>query len=140
MSDPHCDPFGPINSAPTQFPDLNFLLTGLTQRARSILGTNFVGAYLQGSFAVGGADRDSDCDFLIPVHGPITAEQEDGLQALHRQIPTRPGHWSTALEGSYPDRVQLQALQGMGQPWLSVARGEKQMQWSTHDNTELVRW
>jgi len=136
----HSQPFGPINSAPTPFPDLNFLLTGLTQGARAILGANFVGAYLHGSFAVGGADHDSHCDFLIPAHEPLTTEQETGLRALHRQIPTRPGHWSTALTGSYPALAELRSLHGRGQPWLSVEPGHQQMQWSTATNTEVVRW
>jgi hypothetical protein len=56
---------------PTQFPELNELLRELSDHAAGILGGNFVGAYLQGSFAVGDADLQSDCDFLIPFHGPI---------------------------------------------------------------------
>lgn len=57
---------------PTAFPELNELLQQLTQCVQRILGENFAGAYLQGSFAVGDADMHSDCDFLIPVHRPIT--------------------------------------------------------------------
>ncbi|WP_188536042.1 aminoglycoside adenylyltransferase domain-containing protein [Kocuria dechangensis] len=136
----HSQPFGPINSAPTQYPELNFLLTGLTQRARAVLGADFVGAYLHGAFAVGGTDRDSGCDFLIPTHEPLTDEQEAGLRALHQQLPTRPGHWSTALAGAYPALVQLRSLDGMGHPWLSVGPGHQQMQWTTTTNTEVVRW
>lgn len=83
MSHHHSDPFEPVNPNPTQFADLDLLLAELTQRAREILQSNFVGAYLHGSFAVGDADRYSDCDFLIPVHRPITAGQESALRALH---------------------------------------------------------
>jgi hypothetical protein len=43
--------------SPTPFPDLNAVLAELAERAAAILGTDFVGAYLQGSFAVGDADR-----------------------------------------------------------------------------------
>jgi len=57
---------------PTEFAELNELLTDLTGRARQILGNSFVGAYLHGSFAVGDADIHSDCDFLIPVNKPVT--------------------------------------------------------------------
>ena len=52
---------------PTRFPELNELLVELVERARAILAETFVGAYLQGSFAVGDADEHSDCDFLIPI-------------------------------------------------------------------------
>src|SRR5438309_382057 len=92
-----------MERSPTQFPELNAVLRELTERAHAILGDNFAGVYLQGSFAVGDADIASDCDFLIPVNGPITAEQEAGLRALHREIVATPGYWTHHLEGSYPD-------------------------------------
>jgi hypothetical protein len=125
---------------PTAFPELNDVLGDLTQRAAGILGDNFVGAYLQGSFALGDADMHSDCDFLIPVHGPITPEQEVGLRALHDEIPTRPGHWTHHLEGSYPLREELRTLNGLSRRWLYIDHGWREMQWSTHCNTEIVRW
>jgi predicted nucleotidyltransferase len=34
---------------------------------QDVLGTGFVGAYLQGSFAVGDFDRHSDVDFIIVI-------------------------------------------------------------------------
>ena len=79
MNDPQLN----RNPSPTQFPELNDLLGELTERAAGILGDNFVGAYLQGSYAVGDADLHSDCEILIPVGGPITPDQEAGLRALH---------------------------------------------------------
>ena len=128
------------NPSPTPFSELNDLLGELTERAAGILGDDFVGAYLQGSFAVGDADLHSDCDFLIPVRGPITPDQEAGLRALHDQIPTRPGHWTQHLEGSYPNKGELRTLDGLGRRWLYIDHGWCQMQWSTHCNTEVVRW
>jgi hypothetical protein len=77
---------------PTQFPELNELLRELSERAAGILGGNFVGAYLQGSFAVGDADLQSDCDFLIPVHGPITQQAlDDRRLGWDPHAPPRPG-------------------------------------------------
>ncbi len=127
-------------AAPTAFPELNAVLRELTTRARGILGANFVGAYLQGSFAVGDADMQSDCDFLIPVRGPITAEQEAGLRAMHDEFPTRPEHWAQHLEGSYPPVDELRTLRALGRDWLYIDHGWREMQWSTHCNTEVVRW
>ena len=126
--------------SPTQFPELNEILLELTERAMSILGANFVGAYLQGSFAIGDADIHSDCDFLIPVRSAITAAQEAGLRALHDEFPTRREHWAQHLEGSYPLSSELRTLRGMGRKWLYIDHGWRQMQWSTHCNTEVVRW
>ncbi|HEV2088373.1 MAG TPA: aminoglycoside adenylyltransferase domain-containing protein [Cryptosporangiaceae bacterium] len=126
--------------SPTRFPELDELLWELTERVADILGDNFVGANLQGSFAVGDADMQSDCDFLVPVAGPITREQEAGLRAFHDEVPTRPGYWTQRLEGSYPVREELRTLDGLGRPWLYVDNGWRTMQWSTHCNTEVVRW
>jgi predicted nucleotidyltransferase len=127
-------------ATPTRFPELNDVLDELVSRATAILGDNFAGAYLQGSFALGDADLHSDCDFLIPVHGPITAEQEACLRELHDELPTRAGHWTRHLEGSYPVEAELRTLAGLGKDWLYIDHGWRQMQWSTHCNTEVVRW
>ena len=134
------DPRGPVEPHPTPFPELDALVVELVERARDILGDTFVGAYLQGSAALGDLDLDSDCDFLVPVRGPISAGQEAALRRLHDELPTRPGHWATELEGSYPDVGELRSLTGLGRPWLYVDRGHREMQWSTHCNTEVVRW
>ena len=125
---------------PTEYAELNDVLAELTDRARAILGANMVGAYLQGSFAIGDADMHSDCDFLVPVAGPVTPKQEAGLRALHDEMPTRSGHWNKHLEGSYPPIDELRSLDGLGKPWLYIDHGWREMEWSTHCNTEVVRW
>ena len=81
-----------VGTPPTPDDELNALLAELVGRAREILGDDFVGAYLQGSFAVGDADLHSDCDFLVPVRRGPDPEQEAALRALHDEIPTRDGH------------------------------------------------
>jgi hypothetical protein len=125
---------------PTPFTQLNEVLRALISRAGAILNGNMVGAYLQGSFAVGDADLRSDCDFLIPVYGPITPAQEAGLRALHDELPTRPEHWNQHLEGSYPPVDELRTLTALDRPWLYIDHGQRAMEWSTHCNTEVVRW
>lgn len=140
---PFRDEYGPVVTAseePTQFPELNVLLAELVSRAARILGGSFVGAYLQGSFAVGDADLHSDCDFLIPVSAAVTPAQEAALRELHDEIPTRSGHWTHHLEGSYPPVDELRSLAGLGKEWLYIDHGWREMQWSTHCNTEVVRW
>lgn len=127
-------------TASTRFPELNDLLVELVSRAAAILGDSFVGAYLQGSFAVGDADIHSDCDFLIPLRRPITVEQEAALRAMHAEIPTREGHWTHHLEGSYPNAGELRTLESLGKEWLYIDHGWREMQWSIHCNTEVVRW
>jgi len=60
-------------SRTTQFAELNELLGQIVPQIKSILGDNFVGAYLQGSFALGAADMYSDCDFLIVARRALTS-------------------------------------------------------------------
>jgi hypothetical protein len=127
-------------SPPTGFPELNELLEELVARVESILGDNFVGAYLTGSFALGAADFHSDCDFLVVTEDRVTAGQERALRKLHDEIPTRSGHWTHDLEGSYAPRAELETLAALDKRWLYVNRGWREMQWSTHCNTEDMRW
>lgn len=132
--EPRAEPF------PTVFPDLNELLAELVRRAKSILGESFVGAYLVGGFALGGGDLQSDCDFVVVTEGRVMAEQERELRELHDEIPTRPGHWPHDLEGSYAPRADLATLATLDRQWLYINRGAREMEWSTHCNTEDVRW
>jgi hypothetical protein len=129
-----------INPTPTPYDELNGLLVELTMRAHEILGENFVGAYLQGSFAVGDADEASDCDFLIPVRRQVTGAQESALRAMHAEFPSREGYWPGNIEGSYPPAEELRTLDALERRWLYIDRGLTEMQWSTHCNSEVVRW
>src|SRR6188472_2357835 len=100
-------------SPPTVFPDLNELLQELVARVQSILGENFVGAYLVGSFALGGGDLQSDCDFLVVTEPRVTPAQERELREFHAEVPTRTGHWPHDLEGSYAPRADLVTLDAL---------------------------
>jgi protein-tyrosine-phosphatase len=124
----------------TSFPDLDELLAEVVARVQAILGDDFVGAYLTGSFALGAGDIHSDCDFLVVTERRVTAAQERELRALHDEIPTRPGHWPHDLEGSYAPRGDLAAFDALGEEWPYVDRGHRELQWSTHCNVEDVRW
>ena len=124
----------------TQFPELNDLLTDFVSAVRWILGGNLVGVYLTGSFALGGGDAASDCDFLVVTAADVSGEDERRLRQLHEEIPAWPGYWAYNLEGSYAPRADLQTLAGLGRPWLYINRGGREMEWSTHCNSEDVRW
>src|SRR5688572_8035248 len=50
---------------PTPYAELNLVLDHLLAGVRAALGENLVGAYLQGSFAVGDFTPWSDCDFIV---------------------------------------------------------------------------
>ena len=127
-------------SSATPFPELNGLLTNFVGHAQSILETNLVGVYLTGSFALGGGDAASDCDFLVVTTGRVGDEHEHALRQLHEEIPSWPGYWAFNLEGSYAPKADLQTLTAIGRPWLYVNRGGRELEWSAHCNTEDVRW
>jgi hypothetical protein len=127
-------------SSATAFPELNGLLSDFVGRAQSILTTNLVGVYLTGSFALGGGDGASDCDFIVVTTDRVGDEHEHALRQLHEEIPTWPGYWASNLEGSYAPKGDLQTLTGVGRPWLYVNRGRRELEWSAHCNTEDVRW
>lgn len=124
----------------TPFRELDELLTWHAEQVGAVLGDALVGSYLQGSFALGGGDAQSDADVVVVLTAPPTAEQEAGLRRLHEGIPDRPGIWHRNLEGSYADRTSLRSLDGLGTPWLFNDRGHRELEWSDHDNSVHVRW
>jgi predicted nucleotidyltransferase len=57
------------------------------------LGDNFVGVYLQGSFAVGDADEDSDVDFMVAIVEPLSQEEVTSLTAILARTVDRANSW-----------------------------------------------
>jgi hypothetical protein len=104
------------------------------------LGANLVGIYLTGSFALGGDDAASDCDFLAVTAGALGGGEERAVRQLHEEIPSWPGYWASNLEGSYAPCGDLETLGALGRPWLYVDRGHRELERSPHCNTEEVRW
>lgn len=129
-----------INNHPTQFGDLNEVIINLANDVAKILGDNFVGFYIVGSFAVGDADEHSDCDFIVVINNPLSKGQEKEIRALHNEIPTRAGHWPHDLEGSYALLADLSSNNNIGKKWLFVDHGHREMEWSNHCNSEMHRW
>jgi len=127
-------------TGPIPYPELRAVLDDLVSSARAILADDLIGFYLVGSFAVGDADLQSDCDFIAVTRRPVTSGQESHLRVLHRDIPTRNGLWTRNLEGSYAPLDDLGTLDALGRQWLYIDRGWRKMQWSTHCNSLEQRW
>lgn len=124
----------------TPYDELDAVLADLTGSVRDILGDTFVGAYLQGSFALGAGDPHSDCDFIVATTELPSGRAESELRRLHDEIPTRAGYWSANLEGSYADTTSLRGVDGLGVPWLFCDHGHRELIWDTHCNTPHTRW
>jgi predicted nucleotidyltransferase len=147
------------------YTELNAVLGDFMERVQRRLDGNFVGAYRQGSFAVGDFDEDSDVDRLIVVGHEIVDDDLPALQALHAAIVDLPSRWAQRLEGSYVPAAILRrwsesprdpagatarpatwADPGTGgtpprvYPFLFLGNGARAFVRSEHDNTRVVRW
>jgi predicted nucleotidyltransferase len=60
---------------PTPYPELNSVLRNFVDSVQAVLSNNFVGAYLQGSFAVGDFDLHSDVDFIMVIEEELSHEE-----------------------------------------------------------------
>lgn len=149
----------------TPYPELNAVLAHLLEGATSALSGNFIGAYLQGSFAIGDYSEYSDCDFMIVTHEDLSAAELGALQSLHEEIHELPQiYWRTGLEGSYApaailrrwsreprdppgeprgadwaDAGMLGAPPGV-YPFWYLDHGGNSLYRSEHDNNQVVRW
>lgn len=116
------------------------VLATMAGRVQGVLGASLAGVYLKGSFALGSGDVHADVDFLVATHGRLDAAQETAVRDLHEVLPDEEVHWAHVLEGSYASLDDLRARADPSTPWLYVDNGNREMEWSTHDNTEVFRW
>jgi hypothetical protein len=123
----------------TPFPELNGVLRYLVEDVRVALGDAFVGAYLQGSFAVGDFDQHSDVDFIIAVRDELTERQIADLQIIHARIFDLECAWAQHLEGSYFPTAMLRDHRRAGTPVWYLDHGSRVLIRSNHCNTALVR-
>jgi hypothetical protein len=129
-----------MTAATTGFTELDDLLDALVADVKAILGTGFVGAYLQGSFALGSADRDSDVDFVIVMTAEPDSAQIDRLQAMHARLFAREVSWAHHLEGSYIPIDRLRSVDPARTPFLFLDNGARSLVRDAHCNTAVVRW
>ena len=106
---------------PTPYADLNAVIAELVSGAREILGENFCGAYLQGSFAVGEADEHSDVDFVVVIERELTDAEQRQLQAPQAGLEAR----SRAVGSGFRRAGMASAdTRGAGRSAGSVGQGE----------------
>jgi predicted nucleotidyltransferase len=125
---------------PTAYPDLNTVLREFVASARKILGANFCGAYLQGSFALGDADEHSDVDFIVVTQDEVTDPQVEALQAMHKRLYALESPWAQHLEGSYVPRNELRRVDESRAPYWYLDNGASELVRDNHCNTAVVRW
>lgn len=125
----------------TPYAELNGVLDELVRRVAEAAGDNFVGAYLQGSFALGDFDEASDVDFVIALKRDLTEAELSTFQGLHGAIFDLPVRWAQHLEGSYfPLDVLRRAGDGPPVPLAYLDNGARALVRHAHCNTRVVRW
>jgi predicted nucleotidyltransferase len=75
-----------MSSRFTPYPELDAVLAELVAGVRGALGDALVGAYLQGSFAVGDFDEHSDVDFIVVARDEPSDAQVAALQTMHARV------------------------------------------------------
>ncbi|HEU5066219.1 MAG TPA: aminoglycoside adenylyltransferase domain-containing protein [Gaiellaceae bacterium] len=127
-------------TGPTPYDDLNAVLSDFLASVREILGDDFVGAYLQGSFALGDADEHSDVDFIVVIDDELTDDQIAGLQSMHERLYALEVPWAQHLEGSYVPRENLRRVDPSRSPYVYLDNGATELVLDNHCNTAVVRW
>lgn len=126
-------------SHPTSDLDLNAVLQNFVNSLHGVLGENIIGVYLQGSFAVGDSDTDSDVDFLVALDHEVPEPDMPALQAMHARIYHLASPWAQHLEGSYFPKELLRQGDPTRTPLLFLDNTHESLIESDHDNTLVVR-
>ena len=124
----------------TLYPELDRVLSEVADHASDVLGDDMVGAYLEGSFALGAGDPYSDVDFIVVMMTPLDPHRERRLRTFHRELPTRQEHWAQHVEGSYALLGDLLDPTRIGREWLFIDHGQREMTWDIHGNDMVHRW
>jgi predicted nucleotidyltransferase len=124
---------------PTPYAELNAVLGELVSSIRAALGATFVGAYLQGSFAVGDFDEHSDVDFIVAIRTDLADAQVAALQVVHGRVFDLECEWAKHLEGSYFPLDVLRHAERRGTPLWYLDHGSRSLVRSEHCNTVVVR-
>ena len=121
-------------------PQIKSVLDQLVDGAVSVLGGNFIGAWLQGSSATGHFDRHSDIDFVIGVECDLSQDEVNSLHKFHCQLYHDESPWAQHLEGSYIPREILRDYRLAGKEVWYLDHGSTTLERSAHDNTIAVKW
>ena len=146
------------------YPDVNAMLTMLVARIQQCLEDNFIGAYVQGSLAVGDFNSASDVDVVIAIRHDLKSAEIETFQALHRELFAElPPPWGQRLELSYQPISILRRWSQVPRdppddprtadwrdpsisrpptvyPYWYLDNGAQKLVRSEHDNTRVVRW
>ena len=109
----------------TPHKDVNAVLDTVLNKAKVILGQQFVGMYLYGSLASGDFNPESsDIDFAVVTTEMLADETISNLEAMHKQIWASGARRASRLEGSYIPKDLIRRHDPNGPPCPTVNEGE----------------
>lgn len=125
---------------PTPYPELNLVLQAFVAGIQQPLADDLIGAYLQGSFAIGGFDEHSDVDFVVIIRDELTDLQVSCLQDTHARVFDLQSEWAKHLEGSYIPLDRFRGPPGKAPGLWYLDHGAHSLIRSCHCDTLVVRW
>jgi predicted nucleotidyltransferase len=124
---------------PTPYPEANTILQELLESVMSILGSHFIGMYLDGSLTSGDFDEDSDIDFVVVTDEDISGDLFSELQQMHDRIATIDSPFAVQLEGSYISRQGLRRFDPEHALHPNIERGEgERLKMVYHDDWWII--
>jgi hypothetical protein len=124
---------------PTPYPEVNTILQVLIERVKSILGSHFIGMYLDGSLTSNDFDADSDIDFVVVTDEDISGDLFLALQAMHEHLATIDSPFAVQLEGSYISQHGLRCFDPEHALHPNIERGEgERLKMVYHDDWWII--
>ncbi len=127
---------------PTPYPEVNALLQEVLVGAQQILGSHFIGMYLEGSLVGDDFDQDSDIDFVVVTDEDVSPDLFAALQVMHQRIAMMDSWYAVQLEGSYISQPALRRHDPAHARHPNIERGPgERLKMAYHDSAWLVhRW
>ena len=127
------------SNTPTPFPEVNAILQELLESVKSVLGSHFIGLYLEGSLANGDFDQDSDIDFVVVTDDNVSENLFSELQAMHERIVAIDSWCAIQLEGSYISQYALRRHDPEHALHPNIERGNgERLKLVLHDDTWII--
>lgn len=124
---------------PTPYPEVNTILEELFKNITSLLGSHFIGMYLDGSLANGDFDEDSDIDFVVVTDEDVSGDLFLTLQEMHERIALMDSPFAIQLEGSYISRQGLRSYNPEHTLHPNIERGEgERLKMVTHGDWWII--
>src|SRR5688572_25625756 len=124
---------------PTPYPEVNKILQDLFNRVTHLLGSHFIGMYLDGSLTGDDFDDDSDIDFVVVTDEDISGDLFVALRAMHESLAKIDSPFAIQLEGSYISKQGIRRYDPEHALHPNIERGEgERLKMVYHDDWWII--